>query len=256
MQVHAAKFQLAGQEFDGYIDDQNNTYLSSLQVAASTDNHIDTVSEKRMSSDLKSMLGVGFTISETKFKMASGGTTSVKLWKSEYVAIYWIYQAIRNNKKAQAYIIACATETLERRILGAHNIKLSEQELEVRTAARYQQILTRNNLTDSIKAYINNHSEELSANAKQWMYKHVTDKLYKLLFGKTAATIRKENNLSSDANLREIMSARDMLRIEKVEDLAAMYIIDDNIAPTNAIELAVSTLRYNPLKMDYSKERV
>jgi phage anti-repressor protein len=88
--------------------------------------------------------------------------------------------------------------------------KLLEETLS-REATRVAGIITRHNLTDAIKALPESPN-------KKWKYKQYTDLVYINLFGKTAKQIKKELNISKEANIREYLNTDQLKRVEDVED--------------------------------------
>lgn len=75
--------------------------------------------------------------------------------------------------------------------------------------ARYLGIDVRNDLTDSIKEFLE---------SPKWTdYKNFTDLVYKNLFDKNTKKIREENGLHKKANVREYLNQSDLDRVKELE---------------------------------------
>ncbi|NEQ59599.1 MAG: hypothetical protein F6K53_20225 [Moorea sp. SIO4A1] len=61
--------------------------------------------------------------------------------------------------EAQALLMACFAEALERRADKAFGVKREEEEYNAKLSERQQGILARNSYTDVIKAYLDAHPE-------------------------------------------------------------------------------------------------
>ncbi|WP_220456037.1 Rha family transcriptional regulator [Priestia aryabhattai] len=93
----------------------------------------------------------------------------------------------------------------------AYIAKFNEMEKELHWwKARYLGIDVRNNLTDSIKQYLD--SPDYRA------YSNFTDLVYRSLFNKNTKNIRKENGLKERANVREFLDSDSLDLVKSLEN--------------------------------------
>jgi hypothetical protein len=158
---------------------------------------------------------------------------------SEVIAAY----ASLGNKKAIAILIACMSETLERRFDNAFGILRSEEERNARFIARKDSILQRHFWTDTIKWYIDTHPE-LSDNSKKFLYPNVSNTLNSELFGMTAKEIRLHLDMDASENVRDCICPTLLPDVTFVEKYAATR-VKQGLEPMQAIKEAVVFCNYD-----------
>ena len=105
------------------------------------------------------------------------------------------------------------------------------QEL-ARNQARIQGKYARRTLTDAIKAYVDRHPE-MSANARKWVYKNATDKMYKQTHGRQAKKLVEALGCNK-THLRDSLTQGELTTLHSVEDTATRLVDDMDINPSDA----------------------
>jgi Rha family phage regulatory protein len=90
--------------------------------------------------------------------------------------------------------------------------RFNEMEQQLRQRAIGKAI--RRTLTDAIK------ESGLNTQLKGWAYKSITDLVYRVAIGCTAAQFRKMHGLDKDANIRDYLDTYQLARISQAEKLA------------------------------------
>lgn len=139
------------------------------------------------------------------------------------------------HPKALALVLALAEETLERRADRAFGIQRTEEEYEARTNARADGMVIRLDLSTAVEDYRVRHQHELSLNSYNFMHVHVTNDLYKLLFG--MATENLEKLLDADRNKsRDLLSAECLLDLASAERFLCNLIMNRDMHPRQAVQ--------------------
>ena len=115
--------------------------------------------------------------------------------------------------------------------------KQAEKELQVRwEKIRSGTIVTRHELTDAIKEYLETH--EVSENYRKFIYSNCSDKINRSLFGQTAAKLCEERSCDRDS-LRSTHSAVELVSIDRIEG-HAVRLIDRGLEPLLAVTDAIA----------------
>jgi hypothetical protein len=77
-------------------------YLSGAGLAASIGLANNTTIQKRLSEDLKAMLGNGFTTIQGQYKNTQNSWSKLNLWDTTSAALYYLYHHGQGNKTAGA----------------------------------------------------------------------------------------------------------------------------------------------------------
>jgi hypothetical protein len=244
IRVNAVEFSLGNLTLNGYKPENvlEPNYLSGRQIAQCIDIDESATREKKLSKDLKAMLGNDFTIVQGVYKMKSGGETKINLWTTEQAFIFWTYQATKSwNQKALTLVLACGAESLDRRINRAFGVQLDEEEYNARMKARMEGKITRRQLTDAVADYIKRHN--ITGNKATFYYKQVTDKIYEGLTGiKTTKKLREKLDVPEKQTPRDYVSDNDLLHIQEVEDTVQRYIDSEDQEPLEAVDQVIRAL--------------
>lgn len=108
----------------------------------------------------------------------------------------------------------------------------NSQEL-ARNQARIQGKYARRDLTDAIKAYCDRHPE-MSANARKWIYKNATDRIYLQTHGRQAKKLVEVIGCDKQ-HLRDNLTRQELTALLSVEDTAMRLVDDEDMHPTEAI---------------------
>lgn len=103
--------------------------------------------------------------------------------------------------------------------------------------ARVSGKFSRRSLTDAIQSYVKRHPE-LSDNAKRWIYKNVTDSLYRQVYDKQAKKLVELIGCDK-GHLRDNLNLDELVVISSIED-TAIRLIDNDCEPQEAMVQAAS----------------
>lgn len=87
-----------------------------------------------------------------------------------------------------------------------------------RLLARERGKEARKGLTDSIKECIPEGPN------KHWAYSNYTNLVYRIIFNKSAAELRKERGATKETLLRDYLSSEELEKVKRVEDLAKNFV--------------------------------
>ena len=167
-----------------------------------------------------------------------GNNVKVSAIPVEVAMAFWAKEARVGNLKAQAIAIACMIETIERRADAAFGKQRSLEEYNERLKRK----IARRTLTDSIKAYLERHSE-VSDNYRTWIYKNVTDAIYRAVFSMDAKKLAEALKCNKD-EIRDNLDQFCVSRIVWIEESVCQQ-IDLDFEPQDAVKRVVE---FNSLK--------
>ena len=188
---------------------------------------------------LKELTEEGFTGLPLSVEFVEAGNRGKKKAKTisvEDAGFVWGYFATKSNKKALKMLIASNSESIERRADKAFGILRTEQERNERFQAREEGKKVRLDMTDAIQWYIEKHKDELSENAKHWMYKHCSDALNIGLFGRTAKKLCLDLKVKDRSKLRDALTTDELRWVSQVEELGARLVVYQGVKPLDAVK--------------------
>ncbi|NJO64602.1 MAG: hypothetical protein HC836_42615 [Richelia sp. RM2_1_2] len=156
----------------------------------------------------------------------------------EVAMAFWAKEVRVGNLKAQAIAIACMIETIERRADAAFGVQRSLEEYN----EQFKRKIARRTLTDSIKAYLELHPE-VSDNYRTWVYKNVTDAIYRAIFSMDARKLASDLKCNKD-EIRDNLDQFCISRIVWIEESVCQQ-IDLDFEPQDAVKRVVE---FNSLK--------
>jgi hypothetical protein len=143
--------------------------------------------------------------------------------------------ALKGNLAAIEFCRAMIGLSLQQLFADAFGKKHEANERQEYLKDRLDGKFKRRFFTDAIQDYIDRNA--LSTNEQTWIYKNVSDKLNKLLFGKTAKQLCKKYECAKN-ELRDQFDRKDVLNISRLEDYAARLVDKKNLHPIKALEQA------------------
>jgi hypothetical protein len=150
----------------------------------------------------------------------------------------WGLVARSGNEKALDILEACVGESIERRADAAFGMQRSLSEYNERLKAK----ISRRTLTDSIKAYLERHPE-VSDNYRTWIYKNVTNAIYRAVFSMDAKKLSEALKCNKD-EIRDNLDQFCVSRIVWIEESVCQQ-IDLDFEPQEAVKRVVE---FNSLK--------
>ena len=127
-------------------------YLSGPGMARAIDLSEGTTRAKSLPKALKASLGEGFTTRREKFKMSSGGVTSLNLWTTDAASTYFLYHArYNNNERAWALTEALAGTSLDLVANDAFGRQYESGMARASIELRFNRVFARNLWTDTVR---------------------------------------------------------------------------------------------------------
>jgi hypothetical protein len=135
---------IGGQEVDGFQMPDGSYRMSQAGAAGAISESPVYALRFLASKDSKSLLGEGYTDytpESIEVEKTSGGRgqTRINALPLEVVSAYWLYRAVKGNKRAMLLTWALLTESLERRFDAAFGVERSESERNALLTQRLQQ---------------------------------------------------------------------------------------------------------------------
>ena len=129
---------------------------------------------------------------------------------------------------------ASVTTTIEQAFDIAFDNKQALEEYQERQKARVQGKVARRNMTNVVRDYVKAHSDEISDNYKKFIYNNCTDRIYRLVFGRSAKKLKDDWDCN---DVRAAMTVEELFVVRGVEDLT-MKLIEQGIEPQQAVDEA------------------
>jgi hypothetical protein len=104
-------------------------------------------------------------------------------------------------------------------------------------------MVTRDDLEARVQGYIDRHRTELSDGSARWMYKNVTDAIYKAIFDRTKKKLAEDLKAEDPKKFRDSLNAKELKEVERMEETVMRLIEDCDTHPLEAVvEAAKRTL--------------
>ena len=210
-------------------------YLNGTQLAELIGESPNSTVLKRLSKELKSMLGESFSTIQGKMKTEKNTYSKVSLWDTSDCITYWTYHAEKGNRVAFKLICALAVTSLDLIINDAFDRDYEKGKAQQQVNARLEGIDYRVSFTAAIKTFL-----DANPNEDQALYAICTDIIYRGLFNRRAANLKADWNTK---NPRDSMTAKELFLLAEVEDFSARLIKLDNLHPIAAVKQALRVLR-------------
>lgn len=226
-----ALINLGEEPLEVFQEPTGNYVLSQAQVFSASDFDPKNLPRFLRSRGLDSLPCMQLNL--PRFSIAGG---KVKPLTIEQASVIWAELASMGNQKAKALLIACAAESIERRADAAFGVQRSEEERNSRFEARVKGILTRRELTDSIRDYLNRVNA--SESSRTWIYTNATNAMYRSVFGMSATEL--ESFLCCARNQsRNFLDINSLRAVEFAENLICRMIDDRQMEPMEAVRYSI-----------------
>ncbi len=137
---------------------------------------------------------------------------------------------------ATELLIDLAGLSLQQAFCDAFGIQFDQEDRQDWLKKRQEGKQVRLDMTDAVQWYIEKHKDELSENAKQWMYKHCSDALNIGLFGRTAKKLCLDLQVKDRSKLRDALTTDELRWISQVEELGARLVVYQGLKPLDAVK--------------------
>jgi hypothetical protein len=193
------------------------------------------IPQKNAARDFKCLLDGTLTI--LKVKIENSRINMFALPISDYEKLVAKLDR-KGNTQAQEFRDNLVGLSLQQLFCDAFNIKFEKAERQQWLKQRQSGKQVRENLADTIEAYINN-DPTLSDNYKKFIYSNVSDCLNRAIFDRKASKLKADWNVD---NIRDSLTAEELRWVEQTEELAARIIIKDKLEPLCAMKEAINRL--------------
>jgi hypothetical protein len=177
----------------------------------------------------------GFGLGKLETDGAENFITPVTL---EIASAYWFYWALKGDALAQALAQACLEEALERRLDSAFNVERTEQEYNDRLELRIESSIKRIKFTDAIAHYLETY-QSYNLRLEESIQIRCANYLNRCVLGFTAKDAKNILGLKSTDLLRDFIPEKALEAITTAEDLASKLILDEGMAPFEAMITAI-----------------
>ena len=234
---------------DAYTADEKDSqgrwinYLSGTGLSKSIGFSATTTLPNRLPKELEAKLGEGFTTLLGKYKMSSGGLSSLNLWKTQDAAKYWLHHFRQGNELAETILDALTGTTLDIIINDLFQREYAQGSAQLWTENR---ILTKESfwfMGDAVKQYYLDNPRVERYQGQN--YSEVFDLLNLGLFGKKSKEIKEDLGIGKNALNRDHFGKQSLKRIEMVQRLAEAQMSYHDNNPLNAVEYALIQMGYN-----------
>lgn len=251
IKVERVQISLGGQLTDAYSAGEPDpgregaviNYLSGQGMASVIGLSHNTTVQKRMSKELKDLLGVRLTTVQkgSCYIAETGKKTTLTMWPTDLATTYFSYHAIHGNEKAQAIMYALASTALDIIVNDAFKRDYEAGQAEKWTAARFESKQLFWVLTDSIQAYIQENRETLSDNAIRFMYSNCMDAVNKGLFGLKAKQIRELEGIAGKGLTRDNFGPNALGQLNQVQKIVAKFVKEGKGTPLECVKNVVTS---------------
>ena len=156
----------------------------------------------------------------------------------EIASAYWFYWACKGDALAKSLTLACLEEALERRLDSAFNVERTEQDYNNRLELRIESSIKRIKFTDAIAHYLETY-QSYNLKLEESIQIRCANYLNRCVLGFTAKDAKNILGLKSTDLLRDFIPKKALEAITTAEDLASKLILDDGMAPFEAMITAI-----------------
>lgn len=240
---------------DAYTADERRSdgsyvnYLSGAGLASSIGLAASTALHNRMSQELKSKLGSGFTVLQGQYKMVSGGSTKLSLWSTLDAPKYWMYHYKSGNERAGEILESLVSTTLDIIVNDQFQREYKAFQAQQWTEGR---ILTKETfwfMGASIEAYYDRHPRVEKFKGQN--YSDAFDALNLGLFGLKAKEIRNILGIGKNKLNRDHFGRQSLKRIEMIQRIAEAQVTHCDMSPPDAVNWAIAKMHYD--QIDFSE---
>ena len=219
-----------------YYYSQTQAFMAIANDVYDTKQAAKRYIEKITSKQAQTYIPEGFDGIE-KVKISGERITINAITQSDVTKLWKLF-ALDGNVKAVDLLTSCAIEALERRADAAFGKVRSEEEYNNRLAARLKGKQTRRTMTDSIRDWLERHSDEISDNTRKFIYSNVSDCLNRAVFNKSASQLCEERKCEKE-KLRDTHDDKELKKIDSHEEFTMKLIDKFDRPPLEAMKEAI-----------------
>jgi hypothetical protein len=211
-----------GLEFEGLL-----LSTGEFAVGLSQLHHLGLVQQNLSQKRLEASLGI--TFQSGKKVRTSLNPKEINTIGLDDLRKIIIASANKGNDKGKELRDALVGLSLQQVFSDAFGVKFEKDDRRAFLKARVSGKVTRRTLTDAIADWLTRSNP--SENTKRFIYRNVTDLVYKGLFGKTAQRLKDERGAGE---LRDCMSEAELKLLDRIEANITTLIDDKGYTPSEA----------------------
>ena len=142
------------------------------------------------------------------------------------------------NIQAEKLTDALVGVSLHQLFSDAFGIKFEKDERQAYLKARLPGKVTRRAMTDSIRDWLERHSDEISDNTRKFIYSNVSDCLNRAVFNKSASQLCEERKCEKE-KLRDTHDDKELKKIDSHEEFTMKLIDKFDRPPLEAMKEAI-----------------
>ena len=230
-----ATFKLGSLVLDGYQLPDGSYRLSQTQVCSVLNKNHNSVVQFLGGNSPEALPHKGFRLS----KMATDGVENfINPVTLEIASAYWFYWACKGDALAKSLTMSCLEEALERRLDSVFNVERTEQYYNDRLELRIESSIKRIKFTDAIAHYLETY-QSYNLKLEESIQIRCANYLNRCVLGFTAKDAKNILGLKSTDLLRDFIPEKALEAITTAEDLASKLILDEGMAPFEAMITAI-----------------
>ena len=230
-----ATFKLGSLVLDGYQLPDGSYRLSQTQVCSVLNKTHKSVGEFLEGNSLQALPHKSSSLQKIQVEGVKNVIGEVTL---EIASAYWFYWALKGDALAQALAQACLEEALERRLDSAFNVERTERYYNDRLELRIESSIKRIKFTDAIAHYLETY-QSYNLRLEESIQIRCANYLNRCVLGFTAKDAKNILGLKSTDLLRDFIPEKALEAITTAEDLASKLILDEGMAPFEAMITAI-----------------
>ncbi|MBW4633911.1 MAG: hypothetical protein KME30_19010 [Iphinoe sp. HA4291-MV1] len=200
-----------------------------------------SVPQNNAQRDFKALLGEGFQFLKISAKRAERQNRPEKALTLADFEKLLFELSLKGNRRAIEMARALIGLSLTQLFADAFGQKFEKEERQAWLSDRQKSKDAFWDLEQAIDGYLLGHPDK-SDNYRKWVYLNCQDTLNRHLFGKCAAKIREELQVTN--LLRDHYGRRALRHLESIQSLASRYILKSDVEPKEACEKAISEFAF------------
>nr|WP_026731319.1 hypothetical protein [Fischerella sp. PCC 9605] len=219
---------------EGLMDEEGNYYVAAPQLAGEF-----SLLKNNATREVKVLLGKDFQFVKLKTELNSNAVNAIPLTEFERLLFEL---ALKGNEKAIEFSRMLVGLSLHQLFSDAFGVKFEQEERQLWLQARLEGKATRRSESDAIKDYWWRHPD-MNEGETKWIYKNVTDTLYRGCLGADAKHLKQQKNCQ---NLRDCLESDQLRLLDHAESYLTQLIDVRDMHPMVAAKEVVEL--YAPKK--------
>ncbi len=237
MKCFVTKVQLGCIVLDGLMDSKGKYYLSVPQIMS----HL-TTDTKQPTRAIKALPVKGLTIDKANIV---GTRETVNVINAEMLEFILFEFAMKGDKAAKDIVRSLVGLSIHQIFSDAFGVKFEREERQKWLAQRQSGKATRRTFINAIRDYVKRHPEHPPMDSK-FIYANASDYVNLRVMGRRSKQLKEDFELSDSGSVRDIMSIKELSRVEMIEDEATIQVDKFDIHPCEAVRRVSDVLLFAP----------